>query len=104
MFFDLLTDMNADVDILEIPACNFTFNNVLDIAKVYLEREIQTTEDIKFIKEVAVESGNAVVEEMARKMISLQQTEMEESTTWGDKAELTGGDWKFVFMWDGSLG
>ena len=38
-----------------------------------------------------------------RKMIAMQQKEYAESTDFMDKAELTGGDWKFVMLWNATL-
>ena len=104
MFFDILTDMNSDVDISLIPACNVQINTILDISRIYLEREIMTTNEINTIKKFSIQDNNPVVEEFCRKMISLQQKEYEEATNFQDKAILTGGDWKFIFLWDQGLG
>ena len=100
LFFNLLTDLNTEVKILEVPGCNFNFNNVLDVAEAYLQREITTTNNIGEIKNLAIETNNHVVEEFCRTMLTKQQAEYEEATTWQDRANMTGGDWKFVMLWD----
>ena len=43
MIYDLLTDLNAPIVIPEINAMNFAINSIMDIATVYLQREIVTT-------------------------------------------------------------
>ncbi len=103
MFFDLLTDLSAPVIIPEVDEVNIQFNNILDISKAYLDREILTTTSINEIKKLAIEEDNSVTEEFMRKMIVIQQNEYEEATDFQDKAELTGGDWKLVFMWNMGL-
>ena len=103
MFFDLLTDLNTDVKIPEIDAIDIIFNNVLDIGKTYLDREVLTTTSINEIKKMSIDEDNPVVEEFMRKIIVLQQNEYSEATDWNDKAELTAGDWKAVFMWNMAL-
>ena len=103
MIYNLLTDMNAPVVIPEIPRIEFVFNSIIDIANQYLEREILTTQSLDDIKKLAIEENNPVVEERMRYMITLQQHEYSEATDFVDKAELTGGDWRFVFLWDVAL-
>lgn len=100
MIYGLLTDLNAPVAIPEIDAPNFNLNSILDIAKIYFDREVITTESLDAIKKLSIEEDCSIVEEFMRKMISMQQPEMEEAFDFQDKATLTGGDWKFVFMWD----
>lgn len=100
MIFELLTDMNADVKIPETLPVNIPINDIREIAKLYLEREIITTTSLDEIKKLAIDENNPVVEEFMRKMIKLQRKEYEEALDFMDKAEITGGDWKFVLMWD----
>ena len=38
-----------------------------------------------------------------RKMLVLQQNEYAEATDFMDKAQLTGGDWMNVLIWDSGL-
>ena len=103
MFFDLLTDLNSEVKIPGIPGCTTQINTILDIAKLYVEREINTTNSINDIKNFSIEDKNPIVEEFCRKMIVLQQNEYQEAIDFQDKASMTGGDWKFVLMWDGNI-
>lgn len=102
--FGLLTDLNTPVSIAEIPAGDFVINTPMDIAQQYLEREILTTTSLSEIKDQASEEGNYVVEELIRKMIAQQQNEYAESTDFQDKILLFGNDWKFVALWDVSIG
>ena len=103
MIFDLLTDLNCNVIMKEIDEVAIPFNNILDVATTYLNREIITTKSLNDIKHQAMEEDNPVVEERMREMIKIQQNEYSEATDWNDKANITGGDWKFVLMWDLSL-
>lgn len=102
--FDLLTDLNTYVSIGEIERGDFVINTPMDIAQMYLTREIDTTESLMSIKDLAMDEHNCVVEEFIRKMITQQQHEYSEATTFMDKVELFGNDWKFVALWDSSLG
>lgn len=104
LFFDFLTAMNADVVIPEVPACDMSLNNILDVAKLYLEREIITTNSINDIKKLSIDENNPVAEEFLRGMISKQLQEYEEANSFNDRAEITGTNWMNVFVWDSSLG
>jgi ferritin len=84
----------------EIDEVSIDFSNIIDVANAYLGREIITTQSLDDIKNLAIEEKNPVVEERMREMIKLQQNEYAEATDFMDKAEITGGDWKFVLMWD----
>lgn len=100
---DFLTDMNEEVSINEVKAVQDKFENILEIAKAYLDREKETTESLAEIKNLCIESGDAVAEEFLRKMIYDQRKELEEANTWNDRAALTRGDWSIVMLWDASL-
>jgi ferritin len=103
-FFNLLTDLNTDVIIQDETGFSMPFNKISDIGLIYLAREIVTTESIDAIKKLAIEESNSIVEEMCRKMISKQQAELSEATTFMDKCTLIGDEWKFVMLWDASIG
>jgi ferritin len=100
MIYNLLTDLNAEVAILEIDNPSFPINTIKDIAMAYLNREIQTTESLDDIKKLAIDNNSPVVEEAMREMIKLQRHEYEEACDFSDKAEIVGTDWKWVMMWD----
>lgn len=100
MITEILTDLNSPVMIPEIDELDLTFGSIMDIATAYLNREILTTESLDAIKHLAIDEVNPVVEEAMRDMIKLQRNEYEEATTWNDRAELTGGNWMNVFIWD----
>jgi len=101
-FFNLLTDLGADIIIPEIDAVDIKFNSITDIAQAYIDREILTTQSIEELKQMAISEKNSVVEEMMRDMIKLQQAEYEEATTFFDNAELCGSDWWKVKVWNDS--
>jgi ferritin len=100
MIYELLTDLSADVFIPEISEVAIPFNSILDVAKAYLDREIQTTQSLDDIKKLAIDQNNPVVEEAMRDMIKLQRNEYAEATDFMDKAEITKGDWNWVLNWD----
>ena len=100
IIFELLTDLNCNVIMNQIDEINIPFNSILDVATAYLNREMLTTESLNDIKNQSINENNPVVEERIREMIKLQQNEYAEASDFNDKAEITGGDWKFVLMWD----
>ena len=100
IIFDLLTDLNSPVVIPEIDEVFESFPTIIDLANAYLIREVETTDALNKIKKLAISDDNPVVEERIREMLKLQQHEYAEATDYLDKATLTGGDWKFVFLWD----
>lgn len=100
IIYDLLTDLNTPVKLMDVSAVSLEITSVLDIARAYLEREIDTTESLDSIKQKAIDESNSVVEERMREMIKLQQNEYEEATTFNDRAELCGADWFKVMLWD----
>lgn len=104
MIYNLLTDLNAPVVIPELDAISMPINSILDVAKLYLEREIATTKSLNEVKKLAIDIDNPVVEEKLREMVALQQHEYAEATDFMDKAEITGGDWKWVMVWDLGFG
>lgn len=102
--FDLLTDLNADIEIYEIDGINVAFDSLSAIANEYLSREIETTTSLGEIRDLAIAENNYVVEEHLRKMIQQQQHEYAEATSFQDKANLIGGNWGMAMLWDASLG
>lgn len=102
-FFNLLTDLNADVIIPEIDEIDFPIAVIHDIAMVYLDREILTTTSINEIKKMAISEDCPVVEEKMRDMISKQQVEYEEATSFMDKAMLFP-EWWMCGLWNESMG
>lgn len=104
ILYNLLTDLNAQVNIPEIKEINIFFNTIIDIAQLYLQREIDTTNSLIEIKQLAIDENNGVVEERIREMIKLQQNEYAEATDFMDKSNIIGDDWKFVLLWDQGLG
>jgi ferritin len=103
-FFNLLTDLNADVIIPEIDGISTPFNTIVEFAQAYLNREMLTTSSIDEIKKLAILDNNPVVEEKCREMITKQQKEYEEATTFLDNATLCGEDWWKVKVWSDSIG
>lgn len=106
MLFDLLTDLNEDFTIPTINSVEVVINSMSDLGELYLQREIQTTESLKEIRNLSAEMGNegcSVVEVRLIEMLRLQQNELEESTTFRDKCSIIGSDWKTALLWDASL-
>ena len=103
MFFDLLADLNAQIVIPEIDEISIPFNNIKDIAKTYIDREVLTTSSINEIKKLAITEDNPVVEEFARGMLKLQQSEYSEASTFQDRAGLMSEWWQCA-LWDASIG
>jgi ferritin len=99
-FFNLLTDLNANVFIPQVDEINIPFGSITDLANTYLQREILTTTSINEIKKIAIEENNPVVEEKLREMISVQQKEYSEATSFSDNALLCGDDWWKVQLWN----
>lgn len=102
-FASLLTDLNADVYIPEINEISKSYENIIELATAYLEREKLTTNSINEIKKLAVQDDNPVVEEKCREMISKQQKEYEEATTFLDRATLMSEWWQCA-LWDAAGG
>lgn len=104
IIFDLLTDLNSPVVIPEIDEVFESFPTIIDLANIYLIREVETTDALNKIKKLAISDDNPVVEERIREMLKSQQHEYAEATDYLDKASLTGGDWWKVMVWDNSIG
>jgi len=102
-FFNLLTDLNADIYIPEIDEVNTPFPTISLLAKTYLEREVLTTTSIKELKNLAITEDNPVVEQKMREMISKQQAEYEEANTFMDNALLCADDWWKCKVWNDSI-
>lgn len=102
-FFNLLTDLNADVVIPEVDGVSMPFDSIVDIANLYLAREFLTTASINELKVLAISEPNPVVEEKMREMITKQQHEYAEATSFLDKATLLREWWQCA-LWDASLG
>ena len=102
-FVSLLTDLNADVFIPEIEEINTEIVSIVDLAQIYLKREILTTTSIGEILKLAIQDNNYVVEQKMRDMIAKQQKEYEEATTFLDKATLMP-EWYMVALWDAAGG
>lgn len=97
-FFNLLTDLNADVVIPEIEGVSIEINSIKDVATLYLEREILTTKSIYELKLLSMAEKCPIAEEKMREMISKQQHEYEEATTFADKAEIAPEWWQWLLM------
>ena len=102
-FFNLLTDLNADVYIPQIDEINKDFATIVNLAEVYLQREILTTTSISEILKLAIQDNNPVVEQKMREMIAIQQKEYEEATTFLDRAILMPEWWQCA-LWDAAGG
>jgi ferritin len=100
--FDFLTDMNAIPLIKEVNDVNIPISSIKDIGDLFVSKEIETTESLEALKQLAIDDKNSIAEEFYRKMIVQQQKEMEESTTFADNADLCGDDWYKAKVWNDS--
>ena len=98
----LMTDLNSRVDIPEINGCSINFSNIQDIAKTFLDAEINTTNSLSEIRELADGEKCSIVRNRMDDMIELQQSEMEESYGFSDRANVLS-EWWQVALWDASL-
>lgn len=104
IILNLLLDLNSEFKAPVIEEVPFEINSFMDIAQLYLEREIYTTESLEEIKQLAMEERNSVVEERIRTLIMEQQKEYAEATTMLDKAEIIGSDLTALLLYDASIG
>lgn len=105
IIYNLLTDLGEDFLIPEIPEANIVFSSFLELAEQYLNKEIETTNSLRDIMEMAADSGEGGCSIVQVKMISMiekQQAEMEESTSLVDTAKLLP-EWWQVALYDASL-
>lgn len=104
ILYKLLSDLSIVFIVPQIETYDISsIDNIVSLAELYLEREVQTTESLGEIKKQAMDEDNHVVEERIREMIKIQQSEYEESSTFLDKASLLK-EWWQVAIWDSSLG
>jgi ferritin len=100
---DLMTDLNLPFEPRAIADMKFPCQTIMDIAEKFVQREIQTTQSLEEIRDIASNDSSfgfgSIIEEHIRKMISQQQVEMEESLSFKDKSELFK-DWSMVALWD----
>lgn len=102
--FDLLTDLNAQVDILDIQEVATPIETIIDIAALFCDREVITTKSLNEIKKLALQEDNPVVEEKMRAMLVKQQKEYAEAASFMDNAVLCGSDWWRVKVWNDAVG
>lgn len=103
ILYKLLSDLSIVFVVPQIETYDISsIDNIVSLAELYLEREVQTTESLGEIKKQAIDEDNYVVEERIREMIKLQQSEYTESTEFLDKANLLK-EWWQVALWDLSL-
>ena len=100
---NLLTDLNLEFVPRTVLEQVFDCSRISVVADKFLQREMQTTQSLQEIKEIAMNDSpsgfDAVIEEHIRKMISNQQGELEEALSFKDKSELFT-EWWQVALWD----
>lgn len=99
-----LAYMGARFDVPDIGGCNSGFSGLIQIGKMFLDREVATSTSLAEIKDMAIEEKSPVAEEFLRHMIGLQSREYEEAGDFLAKAILLEDDWKFISLWDIELG
>lgn len=104
MIIEFLTDLSARVEIPQVFSIQHP-EDLLEIAKLYLDREVATTLSLTEIRNQAMEDDSgSVCEGFMRKMINIQRKEYEEATSFLDKMTLIGGDWKAALLLDAAMG
>ncbi len=103
MIFDFLADHSSPINIPEINSPNMPLDRIVQIAELYLEREIDTTKSLNSIKHLAMDEDNPTAEEFMRDMIKAQIHEYAEATTFYDKAILAGDNWQTILLWDATM-
>ena len=98
---NLLTDLNIPFEPRPIENMSFPISSISDVAKKFMDRETQTTESLQEIKMICVEEEgmSSIVEEHVRRMITQQQSEMNECISFMDKS-LMLNEWWQVALWD----
>jgi len=104
--YKLLCDLNEEFDMPSIDGFQSVFNSISEVGELYLQREIETTESLKEIRFQAADEtmgGCPVVEVAILELLKMQQEELSEASTFKDKCEIIGNDWKTALIWDASL-
>lgn len=102
----VLTDLNEDYHMPSVDEVDLDFDSIADIADLYVEREVETTDNLKSIRDMAANEPNGgcpVVEVAMIDMLRLQQAELDEATTFYDRSQ-NFVQWRDVAIWDISLG
>lgn len=104
MIVEFLTDLSIKVEIPQVFSIQHP-EELIEIAKIYLDREVATTLSLTEIRNQTMEDeSGSVCEEFMRKMINIQRKEYEEATSFLDKMTLIGGDWKAALLLDAAMG
>ena len=103
LIYDFLTSHSSPISIPEVNSPDREIFSILQLAELYLEREIETTKSLNAIKHLAIDEDNPTAEEFMRDMVKKQIHEYEEVTTFLDKATLAGDDMKTILLWDASI-
>ena len=105
LIYDLLVSLGEDFYIPEIPAVALDFETFLELARLYVRKEEDTTASLKEIKNIAVQDtmpgSGAVVAKMIE-MLGYQINELDESTSLLDTATLLN-EWWQVAIYDAGL-
>jgi len=97
----LLTDLNVDYSIGEIDSGDFTITLPSDISDKFVEREVETTESLTAIRDLAINDPSPaapLVEGAMREMLMWQIKETEECTTFQDRVNLSGNNWFNLYL------
>lgn len=100
LIFDYVTNMGGDFIPKDVPGFDESISSILDIARIYRERETKTTISLQDILDLSIDIKDSVSETFLRKMIEFQTHEYEEVSEFEDKANVVGENWQFVLFWD----
>ena len=103
LIHNYITDLNGFINIEDVDGVVAELNTIVDIAKLYLDTEINTTNSLKEIALMAQEESDLVTWDFIMEMLKKQRTEYAEATTFLDNAELCGDDWYRVKVWNDSI-
>lgn len=101
--FDYIVDLNGYIDVQEVTPVIVELSDILEIANLYMNTEITTTNSLKEIANLAMEENDLVTWDFIMGMIRQQRVEYAEATTFLDNAELCGSDWYRVKVWNDSI-
>jgi ferritin len=103
MVYNFLMDMGVDIIIPPTEGASMQFTNPEDLAILFMNREIFTTQTLAEIRQMAIDAKDVLTEEFSRKMIEKQIKETSEFTGFIDQCNLCGDDWYRVKVWNDSM-
>jgi ferritin len=101
--YDYIVDLNGFINVQTVSPVVSDLSDILEIANLYMNTEIETTNSLKEIANLAMDENDLVTWDFMMEMLKQQRTEYAEATTFLDNAELCGSDWYKVKVWNDSI-